>query len=394
MIISCNSGFDLKTKLSKKDLQDFLFSEELGFVMQVSKETLNEIEVFMKAIKAEEMLTILGNTNEKNGLTISSSEFNETINLETLILNWTHVSTKIKSLRDNPISALDESKSFIERKKNKLIQKSHFKSSNFKNVFSVKPKIAVIRDQGINGQIEMSAAFTKAGFKVFDVHMTDLKNRIFSLDDFKGLAFPGGFSYGDVLGAGRGWANSILMNNELRDDFENFFNRSDTFSLGVCNGCQVLSELKEIIPGAEEWPSLKKNLSNQFEARLVQLKVNESRSIFFQNMKDSQLIVPVAHGEGRMEFSDPSNLRKLISNNQIPLQYVDSEGEIATNYPSNPNGTNDGISSVCSYDGRVTILMPHPERAFLNKQLSWTNNEDSGFSPWFEMFLNARQFIN
>ena len=240
----------------------------------------------------------------------------------------------------------------------------------------------------------MSAAFTKAGFKVFDVHMTDLKNKIFSLDDFKGLAFPGGFSYGDVLGAGRGWANSILMNNELRDDFENFFNRTDTFSLGVCNGCQVLSELKEIIPGAEEWPSLKKNLSNQFEARLVQLKVNDSRSIFFQNMKDSQLIVPVAHGEGRMEFSDPSNLRKLISNNQIPLQYVDSEGEIATSYPSNPNGTTKGISSVCSNDGRVTILMPHPERAFLNKQLSWTNNEDSGFSPWFEMFLNARQFIN
>ena len=394
MIISGNSGFDLKTELSKKDLQDFLFSEELGFVMQVSKETFNEIEDFMKAIKADEMLTILGNTNEKNGLTISSSEFNETINLETLILNWTHVSTKIKSLRDNPISALDESKSFIERKKNKLNQKTHFKSLNFKNVFSIKPKIAVIRDQGINGQIEMSAAFTKAGFKVFDVHMTDLKNKIFNLDDFKGLAFPGGFSYGDVLGAGRGWANSILMNNELRDDFENFFNRSDTFSLGVCNGCQVLSELKEIIPGAEEWPSLKKNLSNQFEARLVQLKVNDSRSIFFQNMKDSQLIVPVAHGEGRMEFSDPSNLRKLISNNQIPLQYVDSEGEIATSYPSNPNGTTEGISSVCSNDGRVTILMPHPERAFLNKQLSWTNKEDSGFSPWFEMFLNARQFIN
>ena len=210
--------------------------------------------------------------------------------IETLISNWTHVSTKIKSLRDNPISAQEESKSFIERKKNKLNQKTLFKSSNFKNVFSVKPKIAVIRDQGINGQIEMSAAFTKAGFKVFDVHMTDLKNKIFNLDDFKGLAFPGGFSYGDVLGAGRGWANSILMNNELRDDFENFFNRSDTFSLGVCNGCQVLSELKEIIPGAEEWPSLKKNLSNQFEARLVQLKVNDSRSIFFQNMKDSQLI--------------------------------------------------------------------------------------------------------
>ena len=394
MIISGDCGFHLKTKLSKRDLRNFLFSEELGFVMQVSKETFKEIEAFMKAIKTKDKLTILGSTDKTNGLTISSREFEETIDLKTLITNWTHVSTKVKTLRDNPISALEESKYFIEREKNKLNQKTLFKSSNFKNSFSIKPKIAVLRDQGINGQVEMSAAFSKAGFKVYDVHMTDLKNNFFNLDDFKGLAFPGGFSYGDVLGAGRGWANSILMNSELRDNFEYFFNRPDTFTLGVCNGCQVLSELKEIIPGTEGWPCLKRNISNQFEARLVQLKVNNSKSIFFHNMEDSQLVVPVAHGEGRMEFSDSSHLEKLFSNNQIPLQYVDSKGDIATSYPSNPNGTTDGISSVCSSDGKVTILMPHPERAFLNRQLSWTNNEDQGFSPWFEMFINARKFVN
>ena len=394
MIISGDCGFHLKTKLSKRDLRNFLFSEELGFVMQVSKETFKEIEAFMKALKKIDKLIILGSTDKTNGLTISSREFEETIDLKTLITNWTHVSTKVKTLRDNPISALEESKYFIEREKNKLNQKTLFKSSNFKNSFSIKPKIAVLRDQGINGQVEMSAAFSKAGFKVYDVHMTDLKNNFFNLDDFKGLAFPGGFSYGDVLGAGRGWANSILMNSELRDNFEYFFNRPDTFTLGVCNGCQVLSELKEIIPGSEGWPCMKRNISNQFEARLVQLKVNNSKSIFFHNMEDSQLVVPVAHGEGRMEFSDSSHLEKLFSNNQIPLQYVDSKGDIATSYPSNPNGTTDGISSVCSSDGKVTILMPHPERAFLNRQLSWTNNEDQGFSPWFEMFINARKFVN
>jgi phosphoribosylformylglycinamidine synthase len=224
--------------------------------------------------------------------------------------------------------------------------------------------------------------------------MTDLKNNFFDLDDFIGLAFPGGFSYGDVLGAGRGWANSILMNNELRDNFEKFFNRPDTFSLGVCNGCQVLSELKEIIPGCEDWPCLKKNISNQFEARLIQIKVNDSKSIFFQNMDDSQLIVPVAHGEGRMEFSDNSKIKKLISNRQVPLQYVNSKGETTEKYPLNPNGSAEGVSSVCSKDGKVTILMPHPERAFLNKQLSWTDSDVSKPSPWLEMFLNARKFVN
>jgi phosphoribosylformylglycinamidine synthase len=224
--------------------------------------------------------------------------------------------------------------------------------------------------------------------------MSDLKTDSINLDDFNGLAFPGGFSYGDVLGAGRGWSNSILMNTKLADIFEKFFNRSDTFSLGVCNGCQVLSEMQSIIPGTNNWPSLKKNISNQFEARLVQLKLNPSKSIFFQGMENSQLIVPVAHGEGRMVFKNDSDIDKLFKNNQIPLQYADNSGAPTEEYPSNPNGSNQGITSVCSDDGRVTILMPHPERAFLNTQLSWTDENESILSPWMEMFVNARRMIN
>jgi phosphoribosylformylglycinamidine synthase len=394
MMISGNVGFKLKTEKTKKELSKFLFSEELGFIFQTSKKTFDEILSFMDEIKSKKMLEVIGHTIDQEHLEIVSKEFNESIDLKTLISNWTFVSTKMQTLRDNPVCALEEASVFVERETNQLVQKTTFKRSNTNISFPSNPKIAVIRDQGINGQVEMSAAFTKAGFKVLDVHMTDLKTDVVNLNEFVGMAFPGGFSYGDVLGAGRGWANSILMNSKLRDQFEIFFNRSETFSLGVCNGCQVLSELKEIIPGAEDWPSLKKNISNQFEARLVQLKVNDSVSIFFKNMENSQLIIPVAHGEGRMDFLDTSVLKKLISNDQIPLQYVNSKGQATEKYPANPNGSPEGISSICSKDGRATILMPHPERAFLNKQLSWTDGDDSDSSPWFEMFLNARKFVN
>ena len=394
MMISGNVGFKLNTEKTKKELSKFLFSEELGFIFQTSKKTFDEILSFMDEIKSKKMLEVIGHTIDQEHLEIVSKEFNESIDLKTLISNWTFVSTKMQTLRDNPVCALEEASVFVERETNQLVQKTTFKRSNTNISFPSNPKIAVIRDQGINGQVEMSAAFTKAGFKVLDVHMTDLKTDVVNLNEFVGMAFPGGFSYGDVLGAGRGWANSILMNSKLRDQFEIFFNRSETFSLGVCNGCQVLSELKEIIPGAEDCPSLKKNISNQFEARLVQLKVNDSKSIFFKNMENSQLIVPVAHGEGRMDFLDLSVLKKLISNDQIPLQYVNSKGQATEKYPANPNGSPEGISSICSKDGRATILMPHPERAFLNKQLSWTDGDDSDSSPWFEMFLNARKFVN
>ena len=338
------------------------------------------------------MISSIGITNDLDCFKIITNDFEEIFDFETLMKNWTSVTTKLKSLRDNPISAKSEADAFLNKEKNKLTQKVAFKVSN--NKFSSKPKMGVIRDQGVNGQVEMAAAFSRAGFSAVDIHMSDIKNNLINLDHFEGLAFPGGFSYGDVLGAGRGWSNSILMNTYLLDKFSKFFERPNTFTLGVCNGCQVLSEMKEIIPGTEHWPALRKNISNQFEARLTQLKINPSKSIFFKGMEDSQLIVPVAHGEGRMVFDKESDIESLISNQQIPLQYVDSNGFVTEDYPLNPNGSVDGITSVCSSDGRVTILMPHPERAFLNNQLSWTDQKDSSLIPWMEMFINARKEIN
>jgi phosphoribosylformylglycinamidine synthase len=392
MMMAGDCGFSIDLNLKKDQLYKELFSEEIGMVIQISRETFESLKNYFKKIKCEEFLKEIGKTTKEDNLKINSIDIQETFTFEDLMKNWTSVSTQIKKLRDNPQSAKSEAVAFLDKQKNKLQQKINFKSSLIN--FSSRPKMGVIRDQGINGQVEMAAAFNEAGFNVLDIHMSDLKTDSINLDDFNGLAFPGGFSYGDVLGAGRGWSNSILMNTKLADIFEKFFNRSDTFSLGVCNGCQVLSEMQSIIPGTNNWPSLKKNISNQFEARLVQLKLNPSKSIFFQGMENSQLIVPVAHGEGRMVFKNDSDIDKLFKNNQIPLQYADNSGAPTEEYPSNPNGSNQGITSVCSDDGRVTILMPHPERAFLNTQLSWTDENESILSPWMEMFVNARRMIN
>ncbi len=392
MMLSGNCGFSLKINSNQEILVKKLFSEESGIVIQISNDTLLELNDFFASIDQKNMISSIGITNDLDCFKIISNDFEEIFDFETLMKNWTSVTTKLKALRDNPISAKSEADAFLNKEKNKLTQKVAFKVSN--NKFSSKPKMGVIRDQGVNGQVEMAAAFSRAGFSAVDIHMSDIKNNLINLDHFEGLAFPGGFSYGDVLGAGRGWSNSILMNTYLLDKFSKFFERPNTFTLGVCNGCQVLSEMKEIIPGTEHWPALRKNISNQFEARLTQLKINPSKSIFFKGMEDSQLIVPVAHGEGRMVFDKESDIESLISNQQIPLQYVDSSGFVTEDYPLNPNGSVDGITSVCSLDGRVTILMPHPERAFLNNQLSWTDQKDSSLSPWMEMFINARKEIN
>jgi phosphoribosylformylglycinamidine synthase len=239
----------------------------------------------------------------------------------------------------------------------------------------------------------MAAAFSQAGFKVIDVHMRDLLNNLSSLDDFQGLAFPGGFSYGDILGAGRGWAQSIKSNSRLKDKFFEFFNRNDTFALGICNGCQVMSELKELIPGSEHWPKLERNNSNRFEARMVQVKINNSNSEFFKGMEGSQLLVPVNHGEGKMIFPEHISAKKIISDNLVPMQFCTNKGIEAKEFPENPNGSIHGITAVTNDDGRFLIMMPHPERSFLNNQLSWTN-ENGKHSPWFKLFLNARNFYS
>ena len=249
-----------------------------------------------------------------------------------------------------------------------------------------RPRVAVLREQGVNGQIEMANAFERAGFRAFDVHMSDLIEGRVALQDFTGLVACGGFSYGDVLGAGRGWATSILERSALRDAFAAFFAREDSFALGVCNGCQMMSQLKNIIPGAGHWPQFRRNASEQFEARTALLEVVESPSILLRGMAGSRLPVAVAHGEGQAVFDNAVDQAAA----RVSLRYIDGHGNVASQYPLNPNGSPDGITGLTSTDGRVTIMMPHPERTPRALNLSWAPAEWQGDSPWMRMFRNAR----
>ncbi len=256
----------------------------------------------------------------------------------------------------------------------------------------VRPAVAVLREQGVNGQTEMAAAFDRAGFRAVDVHMSDLAGGHQSLQHFDVLAVCGGFSYGDVLGAGGGWAKSILYRPALREQFRHFFERSDTLALGVCNGCQMLSLLAELIPGAEDWPRFVRNRSEQFEARVSLLQVNDSPSAFLQGMAGSVFPIAVAHGEGRAEFGDAQQQR-LQHGGGLALQYVDNHLQVTERYPENPNGSPAGAAGLCSRDGRVTIMMPHPERVFRASQNSWHPEQWGEDGPTMRMFRNARCWL-
>ena len=257
-----------------------------------------------------------------------------------------------------------------------------------------RPPVAILREQGVNGQVEMAAAFDAAGCRSVDVTMTDLLAGRADLADFAGLAACGGFSYGDVLGAGAGWARTILLHDGLRRMFEDFFARGESFSLGVCNGCQMLSLLSELIPGAEAWPRFTDNRSGQFEARLSAVEILPSTSVLLRGMEGARLPVPVAHGEGRAEFADPADVERLDAEARVSARFVDGRGAPASTYPANPNGSPGGVTALSSADGRVTIMMPHPERVFRVVQLSWRPPEweDREFSPWLRMFDNAKEF--
>ena len=256
-----------------------------------------------------------------------------------------------------------------------------------------RPKIAVLREQGVNSHVEMAVAFYKAGFEAVDVHMTDLISGQMGLDDFRGLVACGGFSYGDVLGAGGGWAKSILFNPKVKEHFEDFFNHSETFTLGVCNGCQMLSQLKDIIPGAGHWPHFVKNLSEQFEARLSLVEITKSSSLFLRGMEGSILPIATSHGEGRTQYHQMNDRKALDQQNQISLRYVDNYGRPSELYPSNPNGSAGGLAGFCSEDGRATIIMPHPERVIRKQQHSWCPPDWEEDGPWLEIFYNAREWI-
>jgi phosphoribosylformylglycinamidine synthase len=256
-------------------------------------------------------------------------------------------------------------------------------------ILKSRPKVAVLREQGVNSHVEMAYAFTEAGFDAFDVHMTDLQTGRAKLADFQGVVACGGFSYGDTLGAGIGWARSITFNSALSDQFQAFFGRTDTFGLGVCNGCQMFAELADIIPGAQDWPRFTTNQSERFEARLSLVEVLESPSLFLKDMAGTRLPIAVAHGEGYANFKYRGNAAKAIA----AMRFVDNTGAATEAYPFNPNGSPAGLTAVTTLDGRFTAMMPHPERVFRNIQTSWTDLDANGHSPWMQLWHNARRWV-
>jgi len=256
-----------------------------------------------------------------------------------------------------------------------------------------RPRIAILREQGVNGQIEMAAAFDRAGFDAIDVHMSDLAAGDVRLETFHGVVACGGFSYGDVLGAGGGWAKSILFDGALRADFERFFHDPGRFALGVCNGCQMLSHLRALIPGAEDWPNFVRNRSEQFEARLSLVRIEESPSILLSGMAGARLPIAIAHGEGRVRFADEATRGRAESAGLVAARFVNGRGDIASRYPANPNGSPEGATALTTPDGRVTIMMPHPERVFRTLQYSWHPSEWGDEAPWIRLFRNARAWL-
>jgi phosphoribosylformylglycinamidine synthase len=394
MAFAAHCGLDIQLDGWGDDPFRTLFSEELGAVVQVAGEDRAAFaDLVERHALTECAQRIAKPTTAPTVRVLQDGEVVTQWRWEELFDAWWSVTHAMQKLRDNPECADEERVIARDFAAPGLRPKFDFDAASDSTSAYVntgaKPKVAILREQGVNGQVEMAAAFDRAGFSAFDVHMSDLIEGRVTLDGFVGLAACGGFSYGDVLGAGRGWATSILERSQLRDAFANFFTRNDSFSLGVCNGCQMLSQLKDIIPGAHHWPRFLRNRSEQFEARVSLLEVMESPSIFLQGMAGSRIPVVVSHGEGRAEFESASDQAA----SRVALRFVDGNGSVATHYPLNPNGSPDGITGLTSDDGRATILMPHPERTLRSANLSWHPAGWPDDSPWLQMFRNARQWV-
>lgn len=371
-----------------------LFNEELGAVIQIAKQDVAAVEaLFKEADLALHAVATIG-TDEKIVIRNQAGIVLEQ-NRADLQRAWQETSHAIQRLRDNPACADSEFALIDDNDRSALFADVKFDvNENIAAPFvnsGAKPKIAILREQGVNGQIEMAAAFTRAGFDAYDVHMSDLMAGRVHLADFKMLAACGGFSYGDVLGAGEGWAKSILFHPALRDQFAAFFADPNTLTLGVCNGCQMVSNLAEIIPGADTWPKFKRNLSEQFEARLSMVHVPKSASLILNEMQGASLPVVVSHGEGRADFALHGG--KISDGLGIALQYVDGQNQVTQTYPLNPNGSPQGIAGVTNADGRVTIMMPHPERVYRAAQMSWKPEDWTELSGWYRLFAGARKAL-
>ena len=438
MAFASHIGLDINLDELKGDVISTLFNEELGALVQVRRSDLAEIfvrcdEAGLEAIREVAALNISGViTVARNGNALFSE------NAIVLQRIWSETTYQMQKLRDNPVCAQQEYDRILDAHDPGLHVKLTYDLNDLPHPQSLSrrereaepsdettshstrpskddaqvvgcpagrgqgegarvdinlscPKIAILREQGVNGHVEMAAAFDRAGFAAVDVHMSDIISGRVKLADFKGVAACGGFSYGDVLGAGEGWAKSILFNPRARDEFEAFFQRNDTFALGVCNGCQMMSNLHEIIPGAEHWAHFARNQSEQFEARFVMVEVQQSPSIFFDGMAGSRMPIVVSHGEGYADFSSEKKLQ--AAQPLITLRYVDNTGKPTETYPLNPNGSPQGITGLTTPNGRFSIMMPHPERVYRAVQNSWYPREWQENGAWLRMFQNARKWV-
>ena len=370
-----------------------LFNEELGVVIQVPTAVRNEVMQTLRVHGLSKHSHFIGKTNERGVMEVwrdTKAVFSAP--LRELHQAWDDVSWRITRLRDNPVCAdAEHAAAGLAADPGLHVAPSFDPTENVAAPFigQARPKLAILREQGVNSHVEMSYAMHQAGFDTFDVHMSDLQSGRARLDQFKGFIACGGFSYGDTLGAGEGWARSVLFNPALAEQFAAFFARQDSFALGVCNGCQMMAALAPIIPGAQDWPKFTRNRSEQFEARLSLVEVLDSPSIFFTGMAGSRLPIAVAHGEGYADFSQRGNAAQVYR----AMRFVDHQGAATEAYPFNPNGSPGGLTSVTTADGRFTVLMPHPERVFRNVLMSWTSGERSAHSPWMRMFGNARRWL-
>jgi phosphoribosylformylglycinamidine synthase len=410
-----------------------LFNEELGAVIQIREEDFDDVYLALREHGLKSCVSRIGTLNPHYALRVKQSGkeiFNE--NLSALRAIWSDVTRRIAAMRDNPACAESEFQLKLDRDDPGITpvitfdylprgaeevasdkgqvtsapnqetgpslgtcsNASPLVTSHLSLVTSrSRPAVAVLREQGVNGEVEMAAAFTRAGFKAVDVHMTDILSGRVSLKDFRGLVACGGFSYGDVLGAGEGWAKSVLFHANARAEFKAFFAREDAFALGVCNGCQMMSNLKSIIPGADLWPRFVQNQSERYEGRFVSVKIEQSPSLLFKGMEGSVIPIAVAHGEGFAEFKDAHTAQVFSDSGLVSGRFVNNKHEITQQYPLNPNGSPFGMTALTTTTGRVTILMPHPERVHRSACMSWSPKDWPEDSPWMKLFSNARTWV-
>ncbi|WP_163575232.1 phosphoribosylformylglycinamidine synthase [Halomonas faecis] len=399
MAFAAHAGLEIKLDWlidEPVEAVDALFAEELGAVIQVNRQHTEAVLAQFAAAGIETCGVIARpRYDDQVRVTLFEEPLLETTRLLTQ-RTWAETSYRLQALRDNPDCAKSEFDGLLDDRDPGLSAQPTFDvdediAAPYLN--RTRPAVAVLREQGVNGQVEMAWAFDRAGFEAIDVHMSDILEGRVTLTEFQGLAACGGFSYGDVLGAGGGWAKSVLFNARAREQFAAFFDRDDSFALGVCNGCQMLAQLKDLIPGAEAWPRFVRNESEQFEARTAMVQVEKSPSILLAGMQGSRLPIAVAHGEGRAEFRDSAHLRRMQGGGQVALRYVDNHGQVTTRYPANPNGSPSGITGLTTPDGRVTIMMPHPERVVRAVTNSWRPAEWTTDGAWLRLFRNARVWV-